>query len=91
MENPDEWFGITSYSDLDSKGQLADILQMLLDAELYQVIFMLLSINENDYEKKLGEREIDRVRRQIIIENWKKDTLTKVTNRIITELRKEVV
>lgn len=88
LTNPGEWNNITTREDMNQKLHLTELLKALKEAELYQIIVVVLALNHADDGRQLCTREIARVWNRFVMNMWSKDTLLRLTDEIIHEVEK---
>ena len=86
LEHPGTWNSIVNNSDMNNSIQFAELLQILKENEFYQVIIILLSLDEEDQERQLCAEEIGQIRREMIAQILEKETIIQITDRIINKI-----
>lgn len=87
LKNPGKWNGVANKEDIISSKHFADLLQSLLDAELYQIIIVLFFLNEKDDERHVASIEIEQVFYEIIAELWDKELVVDAAKRVIRKIK----
>lgn len=89
LDNPGKWSQVIDRDDMCTKEHLIEILKILKKAELYQVIIVLIALNQEDDERRLCAEEIEQVWREFIADKWNKETLLYIMDEIIKKLENQ--